>query len=162
MRKADIANEIYEKVGVSKKEASDIVELVLNLLKTVLQKGESVTIAGGSRVRGRVRRMERYTAPSPHFVVAIEFTEVESEGIRYRFYADLVSMDSAAGVEERLATNGKEEVRNLPDHGMYVRNSHEELWLPSLPGVAVFFVRGAKLELPQGFRTIWKTRPVGP
>ena len=31
MREADIANEIYEKVGVSKKEASDIVELVLNL-----------------------------------------------------------------------------------------------------------------------------------
>ncbi|MEK7268530.1 MAG: HU family DNA-binding protein, partial [Nitrospirota bacterium] len=36
MRKADIANEIYEKVGVSKKEASDIVELILNLLKSVL------------------------------------------------------------------------------------------------------------------------------
>ena len=46
MRKADIANEIYEKVGVSKKEAADIVELVLNLLKSVLQKGDSVKIAG--------------------------------------------------------------------------------------------------------------------
>ena len=46
MRKADIANEIYEKVGVSKKEASDIVEFILNLLKAVLQKGESVKIAG--------------------------------------------------------------------------------------------------------------------
>ena len=32
MRKADIANEIYEKVGVSKKEAADIVEFILNLL----------------------------------------------------------------------------------------------------------------------------------
>ena len=46
MRKADLANEIFKQVGVSKNEASDIVELVLNLLKAVLQKGESVKIAG--------------------------------------------------------------------------------------------------------------------
>ena len=46
MRKADIANEIFEKVGVSKKESSDIVEFILDLLKSVLEKGESVKIAG--------------------------------------------------------------------------------------------------------------------
>ena len=46
MRKADIANEIYKQVGISKNEAADIVELVLNMLKAVLQKGESVKIAG--------------------------------------------------------------------------------------------------------------------
>ena len=31
MRKADIANEIYKQVGISKNEAADIVELVLNM-----------------------------------------------------------------------------------------------------------------------------------
>ena len=46
MRKADIANEIYKQVGISKNEAADIVELVLNMLKAVLHKGESVKIAG--------------------------------------------------------------------------------------------------------------------
>ena len=46
MRKADIANEIYKQVGISKNEAADIVELVLNMLKAVLQKGDSVKIAG--------------------------------------------------------------------------------------------------------------------
>src|SRR6187549_2220254 len=46
MRKADIANEIYKQVGISKNEAADIVELVLNMLKDVLHKGESVKIAG--------------------------------------------------------------------------------------------------------------------
>ena len=46
MRKADIANEIYTQVGISKTEAADIVELVLNMLKAVLQKGDSVKIAG--------------------------------------------------------------------------------------------------------------------
>lgn len=46
MRKADIADEIFKQVGISKNEAADIVEYVLNLLKSVLQKGESVKIAG--------------------------------------------------------------------------------------------------------------------
>ena len=42
----DIANEIFKQVGVSKNDAADIVELVLNLLKGVLQKGDAVKIAG--------------------------------------------------------------------------------------------------------------------
>ena len=46
MRKADIAEEIFKQVGIAKKEAGDIVEFVLNMLKSVLQKGESVKIAG--------------------------------------------------------------------------------------------------------------------
>ena len=45
MRKADIANEIYKQVGISKNEAADIVELVLNMLGRVT-KGDSVKIAG--------------------------------------------------------------------------------------------------------------------
>jgi integration host factor subunit alpha len=46
MRKSDIANEINAKVGVPKKDAADIVELTLALLKGVLKKGEPVKIAG--------------------------------------------------------------------------------------------------------------------
>jgi len=46
MRKSDIANDIYDIVGISKNEAADIVEMILNLLKDVLKKGESVKIAG--------------------------------------------------------------------------------------------------------------------
>jgi integration host factor subunit alpha len=46
MRKVDIANEINAKVGVPKNEATDIVELTLDLVKSVLKKGEAVRIAG--------------------------------------------------------------------------------------------------------------------
>ncbi len=59
MRKADIAEEIFKQVGISKNEAADIVEFVLNLLKSVLQKGESVKIAGfGNFVVQEQRRPE--------------------------------------------------------------------------------------------------------
>ncbi len=46
MRKADVANIICEKVGLSKTEAMDRVEDVLNILKTGLQRGEAIKIAG--------------------------------------------------------------------------------------------------------------------
>ncbi|HIE64349.1 MAG: integration host factor subunit alpha [Nitrospira sp.] len=46
MRKADIANEVFEKVGISKKESADMLEVILNLIKEVLKKGETVKIAG--------------------------------------------------------------------------------------------------------------------
>ena len=46
MRKADIANEIYEEIGLSKKEAAEIIETILDTLKSQLHKGETVKIAG--------------------------------------------------------------------------------------------------------------------
>jgi len=46
VKKADIANELYEKIGISKKEALDIVEMVLDTMKESLKNGETVKIAG--------------------------------------------------------------------------------------------------------------------
>jgi hypothetical protein len=121
-----------------------------------------VVIAAGSPVHGRVRRMERYTDPFPYFVVALEFTEVQVEGIRYRFYADPVDIERIAGVEQRLWTKDEYEARSLFGGGSVSRQHRENLFLPVLPGVAMFFFKGAKLDLPQGFRTVWKTRPLKP
>lgn len=46
LTKAELIESIYEKVGFSKKEASDIVELVFETLKTTLERGEKVKISG--------------------------------------------------------------------------------------------------------------------
>ncbi|NOT56398.1 MAG: integration host factor subunit alpha [Deltaproteobacteria bacterium] len=46
MTKADIVESIYEKVGFSKKEATDVVESIFELLKGRLQQGEKVKISG--------------------------------------------------------------------------------------------------------------------
>ena len=64
----------------------------------------AVVIPADSPVRGRIRRMESYTNPFPYFIVGLEFTEVEVQGIRYLFYADLVDIDRKPGVEFRLKT----------------------------------------------------------
>lgn len=46
LTKADLIEAVYDKVGFSKKEASDIVELVFETLKDTLQRGEKVKISG--------------------------------------------------------------------------------------------------------------------
>jgi len=44
--KADIVEKVYEKIGFSKKEASELVEMVFNQLKNTLCAGEKVKISG--------------------------------------------------------------------------------------------------------------------
>jgi integration host factor subunit alpha len=44
--KADIVEQVYQKIGFSKKEASELVEMVFNELKNTLCDGEKVKISG--------------------------------------------------------------------------------------------------------------------
>lgn len=46
MTKAEIIARIYEKVGFSKKEATDVVEATFEIIKGRLEKGEKVKISG--------------------------------------------------------------------------------------------------------------------
>lgn len=46
MTKAEIIARIYEKVGFSKKEATDVVEATFEIIKDRLEKGEKVKISG--------------------------------------------------------------------------------------------------------------------
>ena len=46
MTKADIVEALYEKVGFSKKQAADLVELVFESLKDTLSKGKKIKISG--------------------------------------------------------------------------------------------------------------------
>lgn len=59
--KADIVEKVYETIGFSKKEASELVELVFLELKKTLQSGEKVKISGFGNfvVRGKSERVGR-------------------------------------------------------------------------------------------------------
>ncbi|MBI4689658.1 MAG: integration host factor subunit alpha [Nitrospirae bacterium] len=61
MTKADIADAIFEKVGLSKKEAQDIIEIIFETLKQTLKEGESVKISsfGTFHVRKKAARRGR-------------------------------------------------------------------------------------------------------
>ena len=46
MTKADLIENVYLKTGFSKKESAEIVETVFDLIKTTLEDGEKIKIAG--------------------------------------------------------------------------------------------------------------------
>ncbi len=46
MTKVEIIEQVYTKVGFSKKESSDIVEMIFNTMKETLEKGEKIKISG--------------------------------------------------------------------------------------------------------------------
>jgi hypothetical protein len=75
--------------------------------------------------------MERHTDNGDYFVVALEFTEIESSAGRWRFFADLQDVGRLDKIE---------------------RSSWKDL-----PGVGRFVVRTRRVELPKGFRTVWRT-----
>jgi integration host factor subunit alpha len=46
MTKSDIAENIHSKIGVSKRESVDMLELVLSVMKETLETGEKIKVAG--------------------------------------------------------------------------------------------------------------------
>ena len=56
MTKADIVEKVYEKIGFSKKEASELVEMVFGTLKDKLVAGEKVKISGFGKFEVREKK----------------------------------------------------------------------------------------------------------
>lgn len=61
MTKAGIINEVYERVGLTKKEASEYVEAVLETIKETLESGEDIKVSGFGKfeVRAKGERVGR-------------------------------------------------------------------------------------------------------
>ena len=61
MTKADIIEGVYEKVGFSKKESAEIVELVFDTVKETLERGDKIKISGfgNFQVRNKKARVGR-------------------------------------------------------------------------------------------------------
>lgn len=56
MTKADIIEAIYEKVGFSKKESAEIVELVFDTVKETLERGDKIKISGFGNFQVRYKK----------------------------------------------------------------------------------------------------------
>ena len=63
MTKAELIDAIYEKVGLSKKESSHIVELIFELMRSALEHGEKVKISGFGNFNIRAKNIRRGRNP---------------------------------------------------------------------------------------------------
>ena len=65
MTKAEIVLRIYEKVGFSKKEASDVVEATFEIIKSCLERGEKVKVSGFGNFVVNTKRPRKGRNPQP-------------------------------------------------------------------------------------------------
>jgi hypothetical protein len=86
-------------------------------------------VPGGSLVRGRIRQLEQSAEYPGHFIVALEFTDIEAPGSNFRFYADLVDLDRPPGVQTALELPG-------------LSGARIQVLPRAVSGVATFFVSG--------------------
>jgi integration host factor subunit alpha len=63
MTKADIVETIYEKVGFSRKESAEIVDLVFDMIKETLEKGDKIKISGFGNFVVREKRPRKGRNP---------------------------------------------------------------------------------------------------
>ncbi len=63
MTKADIVNTLFEKVGLPKKEAQDIIEIILSTMKETFVEGESIKISGFGTFNVRKKSSRRGRNP---------------------------------------------------------------------------------------------------
>ena len=78
MTKADIIESVYEKVGFSKKESSELVEMVFETIKRTLEQGDKVKISGFGKFEVRYKRPRRGRNPQTNDEIVISERNVLS------------------------------------------------------------------------------------
>lgn len=78
MTKADIIESVYEKVGFSKKESSELVEMVFETVKRTLEQGDKVKISGFGKFEVRYKRPRRGRNPQTNDEIVISERNVLS------------------------------------------------------------------------------------
>ena len=135
---------------------------------SVMQKGR-VLVPEGALVKGRIRRLERYSDAGDYFILALEFMQIETPTARLRFYSELQDVDRPKGVEMILVSTSVKrgefhwDKSAATEHGAatdikWSKTDRVRVWTQEVPGVGTFFVRGAHFSLPPGFKTVWKTQ----
>ena len=120
-----------------------------------------VIISKGALVRGRIRRLERYSDPVPHFIVGLEFVEIEDGSKLWIFRARLDRVDPIPGLSWMLSTKHSENLMLFGNGGpldaLSQRLTGESVYTIDLPGVGSFFMQGDQFRLPQGLNMLWRT-----
>jgi len=76
MTKADLIGNIYEKVGLSKKESTMIVELIFEIIRSSLEHGDKVKISGFGNFNVRSKKVRRGRNPKTGEEMAISARSV--------------------------------------------------------------------------------------
>ena len=123
---------------------------------------EKVLVPDGALVKGRIRRLERYSDAGDYFIVALEFTRLETPGGTCASTRTSRMSTAAKASKWRSATprawNGANSNGTGTNTMKWDNTDGQRIWTHEVPGVGTFFVRGSIFSLPPGFKTVWKTQ----
>lgn len=120
---------------------------------------ERVIVPRGAVLTGRIRTLGRYSGPSTRYMVGLEFAQLEFDGAHARFFARLEETPSLPGARREAAfPRNWVSGRTVDDLGRREEvTTRETTTYSGLPGVGTFFVESKRVQLPRGFRMIWRT-----
>jgi len=87
MTKAELSDRIYEKIGLSRKEALGIVEMLFESIKSILADGESIKITGFGTFLVRKKSARKGRNPKTGMELEIEPRKVVTFKPSLRFKA---------------------------------------------------------------------------
>ncbi len=76
MTKAELIENVYEKVGFSKKDSSDLVELIFDMIKDSLSQSEKIKISGFGNFIVRQKRARKGRNPQTGETIEITARKV--------------------------------------------------------------------------------------
>jgi integration host factor subunit alpha len=112
LTKADIVERVYKEAGFSKKEAADLVDLVFNIIKETLARGEKVKIFGFGNfsIRDKATRIGRNPQTG-------EAMEISARRVLTFKPSQVLKEDVTARYAHRLDDKGNEDTSLPPKEG---------------------------------------------
>jgi hypothetical protein len=108
----------------------------------------TVLLPKGTRVLGRIRRLEQHYSSPPSILVGLQFLEVEAKDGGVMFNAHLTGPQATSDLMI-VGRNGPE--IELGSAGLNIEDDGTST------GVGTFRVPGKNLRLQRGFRMLWET-----
>ena len=134
-------------------------ELRATVTRAVKHQGK-VVIPRGAVAVGRLRRLESFSEPRDHFVVAFAFDRVEFGTKWVKLNAVLTDIAAFPGLSgefgksRSVSTNSRTLGLLFPTTQTVETENYSAL---ALPGAAELYVRSKKFRIPAGHRMVWTT-----
>jgi len=110
LSKTDLIDKLQSQLGFSKKESSHIIDLVFNIMKDTLSKGEKIKISGFGNftIRDKAERMGRNPQTG-------ERMKIPSKRVLTFKPSDLLKEDITSKYKNRIREDGTEDTTMSPE-----------------------------------------------
>jgi hypothetical protein len=112
------------------------------------------TIPKGAVAEGYVREFEKLDQGGPYYQIGLEFDRIRWHDHSADFFAEALSLDRMVSLDHATHTEHKQNW----GANQAIQYSTETFYPVQIPGVANFTLEGSHVQVPKGFRMIWKTQ----